>query len=88
MRAAEDQPERDRPAGRAHPAGGAHDDRDHDQGDHRQDHRETGAERERRAGVAGDVEVDRAAEQAHLVASASSLATTSDLRDDVERQHR
>ena len=57
--AAQHQAERDRPASRAHPAGGADDDRDHHDRDNREDHREAGAEREGRAGVARLIEVEQ-----------------------------
>ena len=86
--AAEHQAERDRPAGRAHPGRGAHDDDDHDDRDRREHRGEAGAERERRAGVAGLVEVERAAEQPHRQVVRRQLRHHDHLGDDVQDEHR
>ena len=65
-RAAEDQPQRDRPADRAHPPGRADDHDDDDERDGGQQHGGAGSDRECGAGVAGLDQVDRAAEQPDL----------------------
>ncbi len=64
-RPAQDQPERDRPADRPHPTGGARDHHDDGERDDRENERRTGADREGRPGVAGLEQVDRTAQQPH-----------------------
>src|SRR4051794_20019688 len=84
QRAAEDEPERDGPAGRAHAAGGPDDEDDHRDGHRGEDGGEARPEGEGGSRVARLIQVDRAAQDADGPVPLRQVGDDEDLRHDVQ----